>query len=232
MVGSGSGSEAEQRPAAEAEAGGRGKHDVAAGTMDGSEAQTEGETGLGAQVVLVNTKVEGGIEAETVSVFGLVAEVESKVPAECAEPVVSAFDSDCMLWSAAVASASGQSSVLGIGPMAVAVVVLVAETVEGTVLDREGSQGVPAGALEAGTGPIAVAVLWDSPDPCSPGRLGEEAAPAGNNPESVAPVLGPTAAVVEIDFGDILPGTSEAALEIEKMEEAALENVSGSETLL
>ena len=62
--------------------------------------------------------------------------------------------------------------------------------------------------------------------------LSEEALPpAVNNPESVAPVFGPTA-VVEIDFGDIQPGKSEAALEIEKMEEAALENVSALEMVL
>ena len=54
---------------------------------------------------------------------------------------------------------SGESSELGIEPMAVFVVV--AETVvEGTVLYREGSQGSPAGALvESGPGPIAVVVL-------------------------------------------------------------------------
>ena len=151
-------SEAERGPAAEAEAGGCGKPDVAPAETDGSGAQSEDETALGVQVALVDTKVEGGIEAGTVSGVGLVAEVESKVLAECAE-LVSAFDSDCTLSSVAVASASGESSVLGIGPIAVFVVV--AETVvEDAVLDREGSQGVPAGALvEAGTGPIAVAGL-------------------------------------------------------------------------
>ena len=238
MVGSVSASEAEWGPAAKVEAGGCGKHDVAAGKVGGLGAQTEGEAALGAQVALVNTRVEGGMEAGTVSGVGLVAEVESKVLAECAELVVSAFDSDCTLLSLAVASASGESSVPGIGPMAVFVVV--AETVaEGTVLDREGSQGVPAGALvEAGTRPVAVVGLLDTPevgltaDPCSPGRLGEEAAPVVNNPESVAPASGPTAAV-EIDFGDILPGRSGAGLEIAKMEEeAALENAAALETVL
>lgn len=198
--------------------------------MDGLGVQTGGETELGAQVALVNAKVGGGIGAGTESGVGLVVEAESKVLAECDE-LVSAFDSDCTLLSVAVASVSGESSDLGIEPMAVFVVV--AETVvEGTVLCREGSQGFPAGALvEAGLGPIAVVVpevlVWA--DPCSAGRLGEEAVSAVDKPGSVAPVLGPTAVV---DFGDILRGKAEAELEIVKEEEPALENVSASEMVL
>lgn len=111
---------------------------------------------------------------------------------------------------------------------------MVETVVEGTVLYREGSQGFPAGALvEAGSEPIAVVVpevvAWA--DSCSAGRLGVETASAVDKPGSVDPVLGPTA-VVEADFGDILWGKAEAALEIVKEEEAALENVSASEMAL
>ena len=60
MVGCVSVSEAEWEPAAEVEAGGWVKHYVAAGKMDGLGVQTAGETELGAQVALVNTKVGGG----------------------------------------------------------------------------------------------------------------------------------------------------------------------------
>ena len=51
-----------------------------------------------------------------------------------------------------------------------------------------------------------------------------------DKPGSAALVLGPTV-VAEADFGDILWGKVEAALEIVK-EEAAMENVSASEMVL
>jgi len=227
--------EAEQEPAAEVEAGGWVQYDVADGKMDGSGVQTERETELGNQVAPVNTKAGRGVGAGTESGVGLVAEAVSMVPAECAEFVAPAFDSDCMLLLAAVAVAqvSGESSDLGVEPMAVFVVV--AETaVEGIVLYKEGSQGFPAGALvEAGPVSIAVVVselvLWA--EPSSAGRFGEEDASAVDKPGSVALVLGPTA-VVEADFGDILWGKEEAVLGIVKEGEEALGNVSASEMML
>lgn len=157
----------------------------------------------------MNTKAGRVVGVGTESGVALVAEGVSRVPAEHAELVVPAFDSDCTLLSAAVAVAQvfREPSDLGVEPMAVFVVV--AETVvEGIVLYKEGIQGFPAGALvEAGSGAIAVVVpeLVPWADPSSAGGFGEEDASAVDKPGCVAPILGPTA-VVEADFGDILWG--------------------------